>query len=247
MRRNPILEQAYDLRRRVAVATASEGAHHHGLAAVGSRRAQDGLHTVRKRQVALALGTMVLKRAGAHRFGDSQHVGLAHGAPTQKRHVGQVGGAVGEQHAGLGAAVALVEPLPHSLQHFVEVAFRAQHLLGAERSVLVGTAGTGGRRRVHHHGLALAEAEERLGSERRGDHGFRTFESGFGQFQRARLAVLVNHGGVDSLRRIRREGALHKRAVLRRLSLAFRSLRVPIRRIHRHNRLLNLSQMLRSS
>ena len=224
MRVEPLLEQVDHLLDGVAQPPAAERACDKRLASVGRRNAEDRLDAARELVVAFRLGAVVLQRALAHRLGDGDHVGLAHGAAARERHVGQIGAAVGEQHAAAVVAVLGVEAALDAVEHLEQVAVGAQHLLGSERAVQVAAAGTRERRGIDHGALSLAEAVERFGDECGGDQRLGRLERGFGQFQRAALALFVDGRRFDGRRRLAGERPLHQRVVLLRLLFALISI-----------------------
>ncbi len=197
-----------------ALRPATECADDQGFRPVRGGNAQQRLHARCKCGGNLALAAVVLQRARTIRLGDGQHVGVADIAVAHERHVGQVQRAVGEQLARGEPAVAVVVEGLAALQHRVEVAFRAQDLLGAERAVLVRAAGTRERARVDDHGLPLGAAQ-RLRGEIAGDgRGRYGAFLNFGQGEVASLAVLVDAGGVDGGLGFLGERAAHEREVL---------------------------------
>ena len=88
---------------------------------------------------------------------------MANLAIARERHIGQVQRAVGEQLPGCKTAVCVVVGTFATLQNRVQVALRAQNLLGPERAVLVSAAGARKRARVNQHHLAVRRMQ-RTGS-----------------------------------------------------------------------------------
>ena len=150
---------------------------------------------------------------GAVGLGDGQHVSAADIAVVDERYLGQIQRAVGVELAGRKPAVGGMIRAFAAAQNRVQVALRAQDLLGTERAVLVRAARAHERARVHDHGLAL-RAMHRLHGEIAGHAGggCRALLD-FGRFQLASLAVFVDDRGVDGFLGVLGKRPAHQRKV----------------------------------
>ena len=109
---------------------------------------------------------------------------------------------------------------PQAAEHLVQVAFGAEHLLGAEGAVFVVAAGLGEGDGEGDRDLA-AFAVEGVDRKLGGDLGFGGLEGRLGDFQLAALAIFVDDGGFHAGLGVGSECALHEGVVLLGLGLPF--------------------------